>query len=44
MKRILLVDDEIQLLQILKSSLQKKGYTVLTAASGEEARLRIHNE
>jgi len=44
MKRILLVDDEIQLLQILKSSLQKKGYTVLTASSGEEARTRIHHE
>lgn len=44
MKRILLVDDEIQLLQILKTSLQKKGYTVLTAASGEEARMRIYQE
>lgn len=37
-KRILLVDDEIKLLEILRGSLQMKGFQVYTAASGEEVR------
>lgn len=41
MKNILLVDDETKILKILKSSLSKKGYTVFTAANGQEARRKI---
>lgn len=37
-KKILLVDDEIKLLEILCGSLQRKGYQIHTAANGEEAR------
>jgi DNA-binding NtrC family response regulator len=37
-KSILLVDDEIKLLRILQSSLEKKGYFVSTAANGQSAR------
>jgi|GEM_PF-3060510 len=38
MKTILLVDDEEKLLKILRSSLEKKGYRVLLAKNGREAR------
>jgi DNA-binding NtrC family response regulator len=41
MKNILLVDDESKILKILKSSLSKQGYTVYTAANGQEARKKI---
>jgi DNA-binding NtrC family response regulator len=41
MKSILLVDDELKLLRILQSSLEKKGYTVYTAVNGKEARRKI---
>ena len=41
MKSILLVDDEIKLLRILQSSLEKKGYLVSTAATGQTARQRM---
>ena len=41
MKTILLVDDELKLLQILQSSLEKKGYRVYTAANGQAARRRL---
>lgn len=41
MKTILLVDDEVKLLRILHSSLEKKGYTVFTAVNGKEARRKI---
>jgi DNA-binding NtrC family response regulator len=44
MNVILLVDDEVKLLRILRSSLEKKGYKVLTAASGLEARKKIREE
>lgn len=41
MKRILLVDDEVKLLKILRSSLEKKGYSVHTVSTGHEARQYI---
>lgn len=41
MKSILLVDDEVKLLKILQSSLEKKGYTVFTSINGKEARKKI---
>ncbi|MFS0555698.1 response regulator transcription factor [Brevibacillus sp. 179-C9.3 HS] len=37
MSTILLVDDELQILEILSSYLQKEGYHVLTAQTGKEA-------
>jgi DNA-binding response OmpR family regulator len=37
MKAILLVDDEQEILDILKKKLEKSNYTVDTASSGEEA-------
>jgi two-component system alkaline phosphatase synthesis response regulator PhoP len=36
-KRVLVVDDEIYILQILEFSLEVEGYEVLTAQNGEEA-------
>lgn len=41
MKRILLVDDEVKLLKILRSSLEKKGYSVHAVSTGREARQYI---
>jgi DNA-binding NtrC family response regulator len=41
MKNILLVDDETKILKILQSSLSKQGYTVNTAANGQEARRKM---
>lgn len=35
--RILIVDDEIEVVRVLRRSLAAHGYTVLTASSGEEA-------
>ncbi|MDD2717355.1 MAG: response regulator [Candidatus Wallbacteria bacterium] len=37
MKKILLVDDEIHILNILKFNLAKKGYDVVTAGDGAKA-------
>lgn len=37
MKSILLVDDEVKLLRILQSSLEKKGYNVYTSTNGADA-------
>ncbi|MDQ0337404.1 DNA-binding NtrC family response regulator [Caldalkalibacillus uzonensis] len=41
MRRLLIVDDEVKLLRILKGALQKKGYRVETAATGAEARRKM---
>ncbi|SDI37601.1 sigma-54-dependent transcriptional regulator [Alteribacillus bidgolensis] len=41
MRSILLVDDEHKLLKIFQVSLKKRGYTVFTAANGQEARNKI---
>lgn len=35
-KRILIVDDEVNILELLKYNLEKESYTVYTAESGEE--------
>lgn len=43
MRKILLVDDEVKLLKIISSALEKKGYRVYTAPNGYEAR-RTFNE
>lgn len=37
MKRILTVDDEVNILELLKYNLEKNGFQVIQAASGEEA-------
>ena len=37
-RRILVVDDDAALLRLLSLRLQKEGFTVIEAASGEEAR------
>lgn len=37
MKKILLVDDEAHILNILKFNLMKKGYEIVTAVDGEKA-------
>ncbi len=35
--RILIVDDEADILELLQFNLEKEGYQVLTAATGESA-------
>jgi two-component system KDP operon response regulator KdpE len=37
MKRVLVVDDEVQIVRALRTSLQARGYEVLTAHKGEQA-------
>lgn len=41
--RILVVDDEPQVLRLLRTSLTERGYEVVTAASGEEAIAAFHH-
>jgi len=36
MKRILIIDDELSVLKVLRKILQFEGYTVVTASNGEE--------
>lgn len=43
-KKILVVDDEAPILNILKFNLQKAGYSVTTACDGEEALARMRQE
>lgn len=43
-KKILVVDDERHLVQIIKFNLEKKGFSVLTAYDGEEAVKKINEE
>jgi len=43
-KRILVVDDDPNILRIIKHNLEKEGYTVLTAGSGEECLDKIKTE
>ena len=38
--KILVVDDEINITQILEFSIGSEGYQVITASNGEEARCR----
>jgi DNA-binding NtrC family response regulator len=44
MKTVILVDDEMKLTKILQSSLEKRGYKVMTASNGSEARQRLSIE
>ena len=44
MKRILIVDDEPQIVRMLRASLQSSGYEVLTASNGVEAFKRFESE
>jgi len=37
MEKILVVDDEVQIISILKSFFTKKGYQVITASGGDQA-------
>jgi len=41
-KRILVVDDEVQIRSLLRQMLEAEGYQVLTAADGEEAMGMVH--
>jgi len=43
-KKILVVDDEIQLVEMVKSRLQANGYIVLTAGDGQEALEKARKE
>ncbi|HOT75964.1 MAG TPA: response regulator [Candidatus Wallbacteria bacterium] len=43
-KKILVVDDEVHIVNILKFNLKKSGYDVITAANGEEALGMIASE
>lgn len=44
LKRILIVDDEPQIVRMLRASLQSSGYEVLTAANGAEAFRQFESE
>lgn len=43
-KRILLVDDEPDFLEVIKIRLEANGYEVLTASNGKEALAALNNE
>jgi DNA-binding response OmpR family regulator len=43
-KSILIVDDEIDLVSLIKDTLEEKGFNVLTAANGKEAFDVIYRE
>ena len=43
-KRILVVDDDVSILRVFKSILEKEGYLVETAETGKVALERIENE
>lgn len=43
-KRILIVDDEVELVEALRDRLQRKNYEVLTAYDGQEALDAAHKE
>ena len=43
-KKILVVDDEVNFLKILKLNLEAKGYVVVTALEGEEALKKLMGE
>jgi len=40
--RILIADDEVEILNILKRYLEREGYTVVTASNGEEAIIKFN--
>ncbi|MEN6373402.1 MAG: response regulator, partial [Smithella sp.] len=43
-KKILVVDDEVLILDLLQEVFQSAGYTVITAESGEEALKILQHE
>lgn len=43
-KKVLIVDDEIDIVEILKSKLQEQGYDVICAFDGEEALEKVRQE
>ena len=43
-KRILVVDDDVNILRVFKSILEKEGYIVETAETGRAALEKIENE
>ncbi|MFH1239230.1 MAG: response regulator [bacterium] len=43
-KKILVADDEPNILKVLASRLQANGYEVITASNGMEAVMKAHNE
>jgi len=43
-RKVLLVDDEVDFLDLVKLMLESKGYTVITAGSGEEALKKVRDE
>ncbi len=43
-KKILVVDDEVDFLEVIKIRLQANDYEVITAANGEEALKKVKNE
>ncbi|MBL7072852.1 MAG: response regulator [Candidatus Omnitrophica bacterium] len=43
-KKILIVDDELDILEVLTFRLSKEGYSVVTAASGQEALEQLEKE
>lgn len=44
MSKILVVDDEKPILDIVKFNLEKEGYTIVTASDGEEALMKVESE
>lgn len=44
MKKLLVVDDEHDICDFVKIFFQERGYTVLTALSGEDALIAVKNE
>jgi two-component system KDP operon response regulator KdpE len=44
LKRILIVDDERQIVRMLRASLQSSGYEVVSAENGQDALERVHSE
>ena len=42
--RILVVDDERDILNVLAAFLEKRGHVVLTATNGEDALAAVHND
>ena len=44
MAKILVVDDEVKICELLQRFFEKKGYTVITANSGMDAIEKVQNE
>ncbi len=42
MFKILVIDDDITILILLKRMLEKQGYQVITASNGEEKQIQIY--